>query len=287
MADDASGAIWLITGCSSGLGAAIGRAAAASGAWVVATARDPESIPALGQSDGDGVTRLALDVTDRSQRKAVVQEVLERFGRIDVLVNNAGRMYLGAVEECADEELRAMFDLHVFAPTDLARLVLPSMRRQRCGTIVQMSSMGAFVVAPGTSCYTAAKAALEGVSVALAEEVAQFGIRVLIVEPGSHRTEVFSGERLTGAPRMPEYAETVGAIERRFRDRDGAQLGDPDRAARIIVKMVGAESAPLRLALGADAVETITAAAGAIQAEILEWADLARSTAYGSSSPPL
>jgi NADP-dependent 3-hydroxy acid dehydrogenase YdfG len=126
---------------------------------VVATARDPSSIPALADVLCDDVTRLALDVSDRSQRDTAVREVVERFGRIDVLVTNAGRMYLGAVEERSDDELRAMFDLHVFGPTELVRLVLPLMRKQRRGTIVQMSSMGAFLIAPGTSCYTAAKAA--------------------------------------------------------------------------------------------------------------------------------
>ena len=272
--------VWIVTGCSSGLGAAIARAAARRGARVVATARDPEAIAPLPDASPGTLTRLALDVTDRVQQDAVVQHVVERFGAVDVVVNNAGRMHLGAVEECTDAELRELFDLHVFAPTDLVRRVLPGMRARRRGTIVQMSSMGAFVVAPGTSSYTASKAALENLSATLAGEVAPFGIRVLIVEPGGHRTAVFSAARLRGAVRMPEYAELVDPIERRFREADGGQVGDPDRAANVIVDVVDAEHAPLRLPLGADAADTVTAAVRAIDAEIVAGAELAQTTAY-------
>jgi NAD(P)-dependent dehydrogenase (short-subunit alcohol dehydrogenase family) len=275
-----SGALWLITGCSSGLGVVIARAAAARGAHVVATARNASAIPDLPDLPEDRVTRMALDVTDGAQRADVVHEVIERFGSVDVLVNNAGRVYLGAVEECTDSDLREMFDLHVFGPTDLARLVLPGMRARRRGTIVQMSTMGAFLITPGFSAYTATKAALEGVSATLAAEVAPFGIRVLIVEPGSHRTSVFAPGRLSVAPRMPAYADSVGAVEQFLRDRNGNQAGDPERAAEIIVDMVDAQRAPLRLALGADAVDNIRAAIRAIETDIVEWAELARSTGY-------
>lgn len=280
MDDRDSRAVWLITGCSSGLGAAIARVAVAQGAHVVATARDPQSIPDLADGAQNRVSRLALEVTDGPQREEVVRKVVDRFGAIDVLVNNAGRVFLGAVEECNDSDLRAMFDLHVFGPTQLIRLVLPVMRARGRGTIVQMSTMGAFLITPGFSAYTATKAALEGLSATLAAEVAPFGIRVLIVEPGSHRTSVFAADRLRTAKRLPQYADSVGSVERFLRDRNGRQAGDPERAAEIIVDMVGSERAPLRLPLGADAVENISAAIRAIEADIAEWADLARTTAY-------
>jgi NAD(P)-dependent dehydrogenase (short-subunit alcohol dehydrogenase family) len=283
------GDVWLITGCSSGLGAAIARAAAARRATVVATARDASSIPAPSDGGSDRLVRLALDVTDPAQRAAVVAHVVERFGRIDVLVNNAGSMFLGAVEECTDEDRRAMFDLHVFAPTELVRLVLPHMRGRGGGTIVQMSSKGAFLTAPATSCYTASKAALEAISTALAEEVAAFGIRVMIVEPGQFRTAVFAGPRLRAAPPMSAYDGVVGPIRRHFRASDGAQAGDPERAAEIIVEVARGATVPMRLPLGADAVDDIRAAVRAIDAQMVDGAELARATTYGDrslGSPP-
>src|SRR5258705_4414283 len=181
--------VWLITGASSGFGRAIADAALARGDAVVAAARRTEAL-----SDLDGVERAhvaSLDVTDAVQRQAVIAEALERFGRIDVLVNNAGRTQVGAVEETTDEELRALFELHFFAPAALTRAVLPHMRRQGGGAIVQMSSVGGQVTAAGFGAYCATKFALEGLTQTLRDEVAGFGIHTLIVEPGAFRTGLF------------------------------------------------------------------------------------------------
>ena len=200
--------VWLITGTSSGFGRAIAEAALGRGDSVVATARNTDALSELAAEERAHV--VPLDVTDAAQRVAAVAESLERFGRIDVLVNNAGRTQVGAGEETTDEELRALFDLHFFAPVALARAVLPHMREQGGGAIVQMSSVGGQITAPGFGAYCATKFALEGFTETLRDEVAPFGIHTLIVEPGAFRTGLFRPEAAYESAPMPEYAETVG-----------------------------------------------------------------------------
>jgi NAD(P)-dependent dehydrogenase (short-subunit alcohol dehydrogenase family) len=217
------GRVWLITGASSGFGRAIAEAALARGDAVVATARRTDGLDDL--APGERVHVLPLDVTDAAQREAVVAEALERFGRIDVLVNNAGRTQVGAVEETTEEELRALFDLHFFAPAALTRAVLPHMRRQGSGAIVQMSSVGGQVTAPGFGAYCATKFALEGLTETLRDEVAGFGIHTLIVEPGAFRTGLFRPGAAYESAEMPEYADTVGPTREYVRNNDGAQPG--------------------------------------------------------------
>jgi NAD(P)-dependent dehydrogenase (short-subunit alcohol dehydrogenase family) len=199
--------VWLITGASSGFGRAIAEAALESGERVVVTARRPEQLAGL---NGERVLVQPLDVTDPDQREATVAAAVDRFGRIDVLVNNAGRTQVGAVEETTDEELRDLFELHFFAPAALTRAVLPIMREQRDGAIVQMSSVGGQVTAPGFSAYCATKFALEGLTETLRDEVAPWGIRTLIVEPGAFRTGLFRPGVAYMSEAMEEYAETVG-----------------------------------------------------------------------------
>ncbi|WP_113702166.1 SDR family NAD(P)-dependent oxidoreductase, partial [Nonomuraea lactucae] len=254
----------------------------ATGDLVVATARRVGVLAGWARGHGGRVLALPLDVTDPDQVEAAVRDATEAFGRIDVLVNNAGRVHIGAVEEVTDEELRAVFDLHVFGSTRLIRAVLPQMRERRTGTIVQISTMGSFLIKPGFSSYTASKAAFEGLSATLAEEVAPHGVRVLIVEPGSHRTPVFSGSQSSSAAELPCYADIVGPIRRFVESQDGKQPGDPDRAAQIIVEVVRDDGPlPLRLPLGGDAYDNITAALESIRAGLSEWEAVARSTAYG------
>lgn len=275
--------VWFITGCSSGFGRAIADAVLAAGDRVVATARRVESLAEWAGGYGERVLTLPLDVTDRTRAETAVRDATEAFGRIDVLVNNAGRVHIGAVEEITDEELRALFDLHVFGSTRLVRAVLPQMRARRSGTIVQISTMGSFFITPGFSAYTASKAAFEGLSATLAEEVAPFGVRVLIVQPGAHRTPVFSSGRSSAAVEMPCYGDVVGPTRRFVASADGRQPGDPDRAARIIVEVVrGDGPMPLRLPLGGDAYDNITAALEAIGADMRDWEAVARSTAHGA-----
>ena len=191
--------VWLITGASSGFGRAIAEAALATGDTVVAAARRPEAVADLVAAAPDRVTALRLDVTDTDRIRDAVAEVIDRHGRVDVLVNNAGRGAIGAAEETSDSELRDLMDLHFFGPAALTRAVLPRMRERGTGAIVQMSSMGGRFTFPGVGAYSATKFALEGWSEALAKEVDRFGIRVLIVEPGAFRTSAVAVARWRAA----------------------------------------------------------------------------------------
>jgi NAD(P)-dependent dehydrogenase (short-subunit alcohol dehydrogenase family) len=268
--------VWLITGASSGFGRAIAEAALESGERVVVTARRPEQLAGL---NGERVLVQPLDVTDPDQREATVAAAVDRFGRIDVLVNNAGRTQVGAVEETTDEELRDLFELHFFAPAALTRAVLPIMREQRDGAIVQMSSVGGQVTAPGFSAYCATKFALEGLTETLRDEVAPWGIRTLIVEPGAFRTGLFRPGVAYMSEAMEEYAETVGPTREYVEGNHLAQPGDPLKAAEAIIAALDAEEPPLRLVLGADAIGNIEQRLGAVSDELAAWRTLGESTA--------
>jgi NAD(P)-dependent dehydrogenase (short-subunit alcohol dehydrogenase family) len=270
--------VWFITGASSGFGRVIAEAALSSGDSVIATARRTDALSELAREERAHVIR--LDVTDAAQREAAVAESLERFGRIDVLVNNAGRTQVGAVEETTDDELRALFDLHFFAPAALTRAVLPHMREQGGGAIVQMSSVGGQVTAPGFSAYCATKFALEGLTETLRDEVAAFGIRTLIVEPGAFRTGLFRPDAAYESAPMPEYAETVGPTRAYVRDNDGAQPGDPAKAAAAIIAALDADEPPLRLVLGADAIANIERRLSNLADELKTWGPLGQATAF-------
>jgi NAD(P)-dependent dehydrogenase (short-subunit alcohol dehydrogenase family) len=208
-----------------------------------------------------------------------VAAALDRFGRIDVLVNNAGRTQVGAVEETTDDELRYLFDLHFFAPAALTRLVLPTMRAQGSGAVVQMSSVGGQVTAPGFGAYCATKFALEGLSETLQAEVAPFGIHVLIVEPGAFRTGLFRPDAAYLSDEMPEYADTVGPTRAYVRDGHLGQPGDPAKAAAAIVAALDADEPPLRLVLGEDAIGNIRQRLQRVSAELDAWAAVGAATA--------
>ena len=230
--------VWLITGTSSGLGAALAQAVTDHGDQVVATTRS-----------GEGVR---LDVTDDTQIRAAVVHALDRHGRIDVLVNNAGYGLLGALEELTDEALRDAFETNLFGALALTRTVLPVMRAQREGHIVQMSSVIGVTSGMGGSAYAGPKAALEAMSEALAAEVAPLGIKVTIVEPGPFRTD-FSGRSLRVAEPIDAYAPRLAAAREAFQASHGTQPNDPYRGAQAIIAAVEAEHPPLRLPLGAEA----------------------------------
>jgi NAD(P)-dependent dehydrogenase (short-subunit alcohol dehydrogenase family) len=269
---------WFITGSSSGFGHALASAALAAGDNVVATARRPESLEPLAKQAPDRVLMLALDVTDRNQIATAVAAAEERFGAIDVLVNNAGLASVGAVEELEDGPFRQLMDVMFFSTVALVQAVLPGMRHRQSGNIVQISSMGGQVSMPGFGAYCAAKFALEGVSDALADEVAPHGIRVLIVEPGAFATS-FGAGRSQVSPDSGHYDNTVGPQRAGVAGMDGSQPGDPAKAAAAILRALNDQSPPRRLALGADAVEHIGAALDARRAELDEWAPLSRATA--------
>jgi NAD(P)-dependent dehydrogenase (short-subunit alcohol dehydrogenase family) len=264
---------WLITGCSSGFGREIAAAALARGDEVVATARRGDTLADLGAA-----LTLDLDVTRPDQIDAAVAATLERFGRLDVLVNNAGMGSVGAVETIEPDHLRALMDTMFFGAVGLTQAVLPHMRAAGSGAIVQMSSQGGQLALPGFGAYCAAKFALEGMSEALAAEVAPHGIRVLIVEPGSFRTALLGGT-MHRSPEIDAYAATANATRAAAEDADGTQPGDPRKLAAAILTALDAPEPPLRLAVGADAVDAIRAAQDRRRADLDAWEELSRSTA--------
>jgi NAD(P)-dependent dehydrogenase (short-subunit alcohol dehydrogenase family) len=216
---------------------------------VVAPARRPELLDALIRAAPDRALAVRLDVTDREQISRAVAAASDRFGRIDVLVNNAGYGSVGAIEEIDIEELKALHETMFIGPVRLTQAVLPGMRQRRSGTIVQISSMGGQLAPPGFGAYCSAKFALEAMSEALAAEVAPLGIRVLIVEPGAFRTEFGTGRMHRSRTVIEDYSPTVGPTRTAVDEMDGTQPGDPDRAAAAILTLVNAASAPLRLVL--------------------------------------
>jgi NAD(P)-dependent dehydrogenase (short-subunit alcohol dehydrogenase family) len=268
--------VWLITGANSGFGRAITEAAVAAGDVAVAAARRAAALDDLAAAHPGQVDVLPLDVTDGAAVDATVRDVIGRHGRIDVLVNNAGRSHVGAAEETTDAELRDLFEVHVFGPAALVRAVLPHMRSRRAGAIVQLSSMGGQLSFAGFGAYSATKFALEGLSEALADEVRPLGIKVLIVEPGAFRTELF-GNISASAP-IAEYDGTVGATRRMIESSAGAQPGDPAKAAAAILTALDAPDTPLRLPLGDDAVDAILGHLDSTRADVTAWEKLARDT---------
>ncbi|WP_433462842.1 oxidoreductase [Spirillospora sp. CA-128828] len=274
-----NGRVWLITGANSGFGRAIAEAALAAGDTVVAAARRPGELDDLVARHEGRVHAVALDVTDQSKIADVVADAVLWHGRVDVLVNNAGRGVVGAVEETTDRELRELMDLHFFGPAALTRAVLPHMRRQGSGAIVQMSSMGGRFSFPGVGAYSATKFALEGMSEALAQEVAPFGIKVLVVEPGAFRTS-FAGGGLYQTAAMPEYADSVGPVRAGLPSSDGKQPGDPAKAAAAILKALDADDTPLRLPLGNDAADAVAASLTGAQKEFESWESTSRGTDF-------
>jgi NAD(P)-dependent dehydrogenase (short-subunit alcohol dehydrogenase family) len=273
-----SGRVWLITGATSGFGRALAEAALGVGDTVVGAARHPQRLKDLVAAYPGRVEAVELDVTDTRRAAEVVDGVVDRWSRIDVLVNNAGRTQVGALEETTDRELRDLFELHFFGPAALTRAVLPHMRRRGGGAVVQMSSVGGQVTAPGFGAYCATKFALEGLTETLAQEV-DFGVRFLIVEPGAFRTGLFDRDAAYLSEPLPEYQATVGPTREYVRTGDGSQPGDPAKAARAILTTLDAPAPPLRLVLGGDAVESVQARLAAMTDELVRWEAASRDTA--------
>ncbi|WP_380283039.1 SDR family NAD(P)-dependent oxidoreductase [Kitasatospora purpeofusca] len=271
--------VWLVTGASSGFGRAITRAAVAAGDVVVGAARRPEALDDLTAAHPDQVEALRLDVTDTAAIEGAVRDVLARHGRIDVLVNNAGRTHVGAVEETTDEELRDLFDLHFFGPAALVRAVLPQMRERRSGAIVQMSSVGGQLSFAGFGAYSGTKFALEGLSEALADEVREFGVKVLIVEPGAFRTSLFEAGR-AGVSADSGIYPTVGGTRAFLAGGHGSQPGDPDKAAAVILAALEAGRTPLRLPLGEDSTGAVLAHLDQVREDVVAWEKESGATAF-------
>ena len=278
--------VWFVTGASRGLGAAITREALARGHQVAATARDVDAVRRAFPDSADALA-LAVDVTDQQQIDAAVEATVERFGRIDVLVNNAGRGQVGAVEEVSDAAARALFDLNVFGVLNVIRAAVPTLRAQRSGHLINIGSVGGFATAPGVGLYGATKFALEGLSEALRGELAPLGISVTIVEPGGLRTDFLDGTSLQIEPNViADYAASAGTTRETIVTYNHVQRGDPDRAAAAIVDLTEVAEPPLRLQLGADSIERIEAKLELVRRELDRWRNVALSTDHADAKVP-
>jgi NAD(P)-dependent dehydrogenase (short-subunit alcohol dehydrogenase family) len=273
--------VWFITGASRGFGLQIARDLLDRGHQVVATARRAETVTdALG--DNENVLAVALDVTDEEQARQAVQAAVERFGRIDVLVNNAGRGLLGAVEEATDAEVRAVYDTNVFGLLTVTRAVAPVLRAQRSGAIVNISSVGGFVSSPGWGVYASTKFAVEALSEALHAELKPLGVHVMVVEPGYFRTDFLDSSSLQiQQNRIDDYADgPAGQMRITAGERNHDQPGDPVKAAEAIIDVVESERPPVRLQLGNDTIAAVEAKLAHVQAELAQWRSVSQSTDF-------
>ena len=248
--------VWLVTGAGRGMGVDIAKAALAAGHAVVATARNADSVTAA-LGDHDDLLAVKLDVTDPADAEAAVQAAVERFGRIDVLVNNAGNFYAGFFEEISPEDFRAQVETTLFGPVNVARAALPVMRAQRSGLVVAISSTAGLAGGEFLTAYAASKFGVEGWIESLAPEVAPFGIRTMLVEPGFFRTELLTPESTNYAEStIEDYAERTEQTVAAWNGMNGQQQGDPAKLADALVQLAGQDEPPLRFAAGADAVTT-------------------------------
>lgn len=276
--------VWFITGASRGFGALIAEQALARGDAVIATARNPAHVIERLGSHAQ-LLPVALDVTDESQAHAAVAQALKQFGRIDVLVNNAGYGLLGAVEEANAAEVESVFSTNVFGLLAVTRAVLPQMRAQHSGHVINLSSIGGYTAgAPGWGVYCATKFAVEGLSEALHVELAPLGIHVTVVEPGYFRTDFLDGTSLSQTQQqIGDYSATVGAMREFAAGHNHQQPGDPARLAVAMLVLVDAEQPPLRLPLGSDTVEAIESKNAFVAEELRQWRELAMSTDFAAA----
>ncbi len=276
---------WFITGASRGLGLQIARAALAGGDGVVVAARNPDSLPDDLKRSGR-VLGVALDVTRSEAITGAVEAAVERFGGIDVLVNNAGRGLLGAVEEITDAEARSLFDLNVFGLINVTRAVLPVMRAAGHGKIVNIGSRSGFEGEPGVGMYSASKFAVAGISEALSAELAPFGIQSMVVEPGVFRTDFLDGSSLsTASHRIPAYDGTPAHDTLDWiGEANHAQLGDPVKGAALIYEVTCQDKLPSHLALGRDAIERQQVKIGQLEADLAAWRKKSAATAHDDAA---
>ena len=272
---------WFITGASRGLGMLIAKAALDAGDAVVAAARNPDAVTeALGSHDN--LLAVKLDVTDQGQANVAVAAAVKRFGRIDVLVNNAGFGVVGAVEEASAEEIARVYATNVFGLLGVTRAVLPHMRRERSGRVFNISSIGGYQSRAGFGIYCSTKFAVEAISEAMYEELAPLGIYVTVVEPGAFRTD-FAGRSLQQSSTViADYAETAGKRRKEVDTAHGSQPGDPARAAQAIITAVEADEPPALLMLGPDALKAIRGVIDAQLAELKDWENTSLGTDLSS-----
>jgi NAD(P)-dependent dehydrogenase (short-subunit alcohol dehydrogenase family) len=273
--------VWFITGCSTGFGRELAQLVVARGWRVVVTARDRSKVADLAQGAGERVLALPLDVTEADQIAEAVRATKDTFGRIDVLVNNAGYGYQSSIEEGEEDKIRAQFDANVFGLFALTRAVLPIMREQRSGHILNITSVAGFVGFPASGYYAATKHAVEGFSDSLAAEAGPLGIHVCCIEPGPFRTD-WAGRSLVQTPStIADYAETAGARLKATSEKSGTQAGDPVRAGEAMIRVTEIENPPRHLVLGAWGYDAVTSRLKQRLAEIEAWRD----TSLGADYP--
>ena len=269
--------VWFITGSSRGLGWEVAKAALAAGHRVVATARKPDDLRALVEAHPEHARAVALDVADPAAARAAIEAAVSAFGRLDVVVNNAGYANVCSIEDVADEDFRAQLETNFFGVVNVTRAALPVLRAQRDGHFIQISSIGGRKGSPGLSAYQSAKWAVEGFSEVLSLETRPLGIRVTIVEPGGFRTD-WGGASMRVDPIQPDYEQTVGAMHRHVRQNLDTMRGDPKKGAQAIVKLAAMPEPPLRLLLGTDALFLARNILAERAAEDEKWASLSAST---------
>ncbi|WP_299254049.1 oxidoreductase [uncultured Cytophaga sp.] len=265
--------VWFITGCSTGFGRALASHLLKIGQRVVVTARNTKDIEDLINGNEKIALAISLDVTKADQITKAVSDTIAHFGRIDVLVNNAGIGYFAAVEESEDEATRKMFEINFFGLANMTKAVLPIMRKQRSGHIINISSIGGLVAFPALGYYNASKFAVEGLSESLSKEVAHLGIHVTLIEPSGFRTDWAGRSAENGKIIIDDYSESAGANKSFIRGYSGNQPGDPDRAAQAIVKVVESKEPPLRLLLGAAALKGATSKIDVLKKDFDAWAE--------------
>lgn len=272
---------WLITGCSTGFGRALALQALLQGNKVGVSSRNTEDIKDIVDQFPETALLLKLDVTDASQIQSATEKFINHFGKIDVLVNNAGIGYFGAIEESEDKEVRRMFDINVFGLSNMTKAVLPFMRKQKSGHIINIASIGGLVGFPGVGFYNATKFAVDGLSESLSKEVAPLGIKVTIVAPSGFRTDWAGRSANNSAINIEDYATTAGANKATIRGNSGNQPGDPVKAALAIIAVVNNANPPLRLLLGAGALKGARNKLIDLQKDFDAWEE----TTLGADSP--
>lgn len=275
--------VWFITGSSRGLGKSLVEAVLKNGDQVVATARKKEALEYLVADYPNQVLPLALDVTDSHQVATAVKSAIEHFGRIDVLVNNAGFGVTGAAEAFTEEQVNEQLKVNLWAPIAITRAVLPYMRKQRSGRILQISSIGGRVGNPGLSIYQAAKFGLAGFTESLHKEIAPLGIYVTSIEPGGFRTD-WAGTSMTFAPDIADYESTIGTLKNMFTSEAFVPVGDPKKAAQVMVDLIAHPEPPLHLVLGSEAVAILQKATENRMEELQQWLPVSLATDHDQSA---
>src|ERR1700726_3709046 len=276
--------VWLVTGSASGLGRNIAEAVLASGDRLVATARDPRRLEDLVKKYGDQMRTAPLDVTDEREAYAAVQAAVDAFGRLDVVVNNAGYADIAPFEHLSAERFKAVVDTNFYGGVNVCRAAIPIMRKQKSGCILQISSVGGRLALPGSTAYHAARWAVGGFTESLAQEVAPFGVKVCALEPGGMRTNWGSRANQATPELLPDYAPSVGAVAKALKSYWGKEISDPAKVAQVVLRLASSDRLPAHLLIGSDAVRFAAEAEKTRAAEGAQWRDVSLSTDVASDT---